>query len=256
MADSLLTTLYETGSTNDDALAAGRASAPHGWAVAARAQTAGRGRRGHVWESPIGNLYLSVVLRPRVAPPRLPGLAAVCGLGVTDALREAGYAAEVRLKWPNDLLVRGRKLAGILVEAARDDSGEPFAVCGVGVNVGLSPRGLDAISLAELCEKRDKGVVANCPTCDSWLRPLCHTLRAGIVARVDAWAAGDGTRPLDGILDDYLARLAWLDEEVLVLDAESGSELARGVLDGVDPWGRAVVDGTPYAAERVSLRPA
>ena len=256
MTDSLLTMLYETGSTNDDALALGRAGARHGRGVAARLQTAGRGRRGHAWESPVGNLYLSVVLRPHVAPSRLPGLAAACGLGVTDALREVGCSAEVRLKWPNDLLVRGRKLAGILVEAARDDSGEPFAVCGVGVNVGLSPRGLDAISLAELGEIGDKGVVADCHMCDSRLRPLCHTLRAGIVARVDAWAAGDGTRPLDGILDDYLERLCWLGEKVCVLDAESGSELAQGALDGVDPWGRAVIDGTPYPAERVSLRPA
>lgn len=108
-----LVMLDEVGSTNDEALALGRSGAPHGTAVAARNQTAGRGRRGHVWESPRGNLYLSVVLRPAVGPARLPGLAAACGLGALSVSNEA------QLKWPNDLMARGRKLAGILVEAAR-----------------------------------------------------------------------------------------------------------------------------------------
>ncbi|MBE5023429.1 biotin--[acetyl-CoA-carboxylase] ligase [Olsenella sp. DSM 107455] len=235
-AKQLLTVLEETGSTNDDALGLGRAGAPHGTAVAARRQTAGRGRRGHVWESPAGNLYLSVVLRPAVAPTRLPGLAAVCGLGAADVLREA------RLKWPNDLLARGRKLAGALVEAARDDAGDTFAVCGIGVNVVSAPRDLGAISLAELGEAPS-------------FSPLAKSLRDAVVGRVDAWAAAGGDRPLDGVRDDYLSRLAWLGEKVRVLAAEDGSELARGTFETVDPWGRAVVDGIAYAAEQASLRP-
>ena len=243
---SPITLLDSVGSTNDEALAAGRAGAPHGWTIAARAQTAGRGRRGHVWESPRGNLYLSVVLRPQVGPSRLPGLAAACGLGVTDVLREA------RLKWPNDLLAEGRKLAGILVEAARDDAGATFAVCGLGVNVERAPRELGAICLAELRDKGDKGVVADCHKRDNWLRPLCHS----IVARVDAWAAAGGECPLDGIRDDYLSRLCWLGEKVRALAADDGAELARGTFETVDPWGRAVVDGVAYAAEQASLRPA
>lgn len=229
--------LDSVGSTNDEALAAGRAGAAHGQAVAARAQTAGRGRRGHVWESPRGNLYLSVVLRPKVGPSRLPGLAAACGLGVVDVLRS------VQLKWPNDLLAEGRKLAGVLVEAARDDAGAPFAVCGVGVNVERAPRELGAICLAELGDARPFSVLA-------------EALRTGIVARVDAWAAAAGERPLDGIRDDYLSRLCWLGEKVRVLAAADGAELARGTFETVDPWGFAVVDGAPYAAEQASLRPA
>ena len=235
-ARRLLTLLDETGSTNDDALALGRSGAAHGTAVAARRQTAGRGRRGHVWASPAGNLYLSVVLRPRVTPSRLPGIAAACGLGVADILNK------VQLKWPNDLLVQDRKLAGILVEASRDGAGEPFAVCGVGVNVGSAPRDLRATCLAEL------GAAPS-------FSPLAEALRAGIVARVDAWAAAPGGRPLDGIRDDYLSRLAWLGEKVRVLAAMDGAELGRGTFVTVDPWGRAVVDGIAYAAERASLRP-
>ena len=236
MREDQIRVVDETESTNDDALALGRAGAAPGRAVAARLQCAGRGRRGHVWESPRGNLYLSVVLRPCVAPARLPGLAAACALGALDVLDEA------QLKWPNDLLVRGRKLAGILVEAARDDAGETFAVCGIGVNVEHAPRELDAISLAEL------GAAPS-------FSALAEALRAGIAGRVDAWATAGGVLPLDGVLDDYVSHLAWRGEKVRVLAADDGAELARGTFEGVDAWGRAVVDGTAYASELASLRP-
>ena len=232
MREELLV-LESTGSTNDDALALGREGAPHGSAVAARLQTAGRGRRGHAWESPRGNLYLSVVLRPQVSPTRLPGLAAACGLGVLDGLKELGIANEAQLKWPNDVLARRRKLAGILVEASRDNAGEPFAVCGVGVNVARTPRGMGAVCLAELAE----------------------ALRAGVARRAAEWASLPGELPLDGIVDEYEACLAWRGEKVRALAASDGTELARGVLEGVDRWGRAVVDGVAYASELASLRP-
>lgn len=235
--------LWETvGSTNDRALELGREGAPHGSAVAARYQTAGRGRRGHVWESPRGNLYLSMVLRPQVVPSRLPGLAAACGLGATSALDVLLASNAPQLKWPNDLLVAGGKLGGILVEAARDNGGATFAVCGIGINIENAPRDLGAISLAEL------GTATS-------FSALAEALRAGIVSRVDAWAAAAGERPLDGIRKDYLARLAWRGEKVVAL-SPTGRELARGTLDTVDSWGRAVVDGTPFAAEQASLRPA
>ena len=95
----------------------------------------GRGRRGHKWDSTVGNLLLSIVLRPCVNPAKYSGLAAVSGLAVLEALEKQGLANEIRLKWPNDLVARGRKLGGILVEAGRDNEGNPFAVCGIGVNV-------------------------------------------------------------------------------------------------------------------------
>ena len=236
MTQRPLTMLDQVGSTNDEALSLGRAGAAHGTAVAARRQSAGRGRRGHVWESPEGNLYLSVVLRPEVTPARVMGLAAACGLGVTDVLRGAS------LKWPNDVLAHGRKLAGILVETARDRDDRLFAVCGVGVNVRRAPRGLEAISLAELGEVPD-------------LLELAEALRDGISERVSAWATARGDWPLDGIRDDYLARLAWLGEEVRVLANDGKTLLAYGTLETVDPWGRAVVEGVAYAAELSSLRP-
>lgn len=238
--------LWESiGSTNDRALELGRGGAAHGSAVAARRQTAGRGRRGHVWESPHGNLYLSIVLRPRVVPSRLPGLAAACGLGATDALEVLLGSNAPQLKWPNDLIADGRKLGGILVEAARDYDDETFAVCGIGINIRTAPPNFGAVSLAEL------------GAATSFLE-LAGALRTGIVSRVDAWASLKGERPLDGIQEDYLARLAWRGETVMAL-SPTGDELARGALEAVDSWGRAVLGTSAgsrsFSAEQASLRP-
>ena len=232
--------LDEVGSTNDEVRVLGHAGAPHGAGVAARRQTTGRGRRGHTWASPEGNLYLSVLLWPAVPPPKLPGLAAACGLGVLDGLAGFELANAPQLKWPNDILASGRKLGGILVEAGRDDAGMAFAVCGVGINVTRAPAHLEAASLADL------GAAPR-------FSALAEAVRSGIVDRVDVWAAAGGAEPLAGIRKDYLANLAWLGERVRVL-APDATPLTSGLFETVDPWGRAVVDGVAYASERASLR--
>lgn len=245
-ASGALQIFEEVGSTNDVVRELAEKGGAHGAAVAARRQTAGRGRRGHVWESPLGNLYLSILLRPDVAPSRLPGLAAACGLGALDGLGFAGVSNEVQLKWPNDLLAQERKLGGILVEVGRGSAGDVFAVCGIGINLEISPRNLGAICLEELGSATS-------------FSALAEALRDGVVASVDSWAGAGGIEPLAGIRDDYLEHLAWRGEKVVAL-SPVGERLDAGVLEGVDVWGRVVV-GTPhgprhFSAEQASLRPA
>src|SRR5512146_93191 len=129
---------YKTlGSTNDEAKALARAGAPDGTIVWAGEQTAGRGRRGRVWRSPPGNLYVSVVLRPDATPARAAQLGFVAALGLGDALRRlAGPALNLRYKWPNDVLANGRKLAGILLESETSTKVRvDFVVLGLGVNI-------------------------------------------------------------------------------------------------------------------------
>lgn len=123
----------ELGSTNDRALAWARAGAPHGALVTADAQTAGRGRLGRAWASDSGDdLYVSAILRPGAGQP-ISALGLAVGVGLREGL--ARWLPAAQLKWPNDVLAGGRKLAGILCEA-RWVGSSPEVVIGFGVNVG------------------------------------------------------------------------------------------------------------------------
>lgn len=254
--DTKLTIVDVTGSTNDDLLEAGKQGAPHGTGLAARAQTAGRGRRGHKWDSTVGNLLLSIVLRPCVNPAKFSGLAAVSGLAVLEALENQGLANEIGLKWPNDLVARGRKLGGILVEAARDNEGKPFAVCGIGVNVNYTPQevpdgGLAAIGLSDLNE--------SVPAVDMLLDEVYHA----VIDAVDTWAERlnakeEDAGPLAPVHDEYIAHLNWIGKHVIAR-SPAGDEQARGIFRTVDDCGRASIETESglcvFHFEEASLRP-
>jgi BirA family biotin operon repressor/biotin-[acetyl-CoA-carboxylase] ligase len=146
---------YETiGSTNDEAKRLARAGAAEGALIWGMTQTAGRGRRGRAWVSPLGNLYLSLVLRPHCPALIAAQLGFVAALGLGETLDElVPQMVRLTYKWPNDLLVDGKKLAGILLETEMVAGDVPdFVVIGVGVNLASSPRdvGYPAISLAEV----------------------------------------------------------------------------------------------------------
>ncbi len=127
--------LAETSSTNDLATRAAREGAPHGATWVAEQQSHGRGRRGHTWLSQSGeNLLFSVLLRVPCAPARIPPIALVAGLAVRDAVAAASGAA-IGIKWPNDVLVDSRKVAGVLVEAVTMGSRVEAVVIGIGINV-------------------------------------------------------------------------------------------------------------------------
>jgi BirA family biotin operon repressor/biotin-[acetyl-CoA-carboxylase] ligase len=124
----------ELGSTSDRAKQLADEGAEHGTVVIAETQTAGRGRRGRSWASPARrNLYFSVVLRPDLPPARAPELTLVASIAICEVLRQAGV--EAGIKWPNDLLASGRKIAGILTELAAEMERVHWVVLGVGVNV-------------------------------------------------------------------------------------------------------------------------
>jgi BirA family transcriptional regulator, biotin operon repressor / biotin---[acetyl-CoA-carboxylase] ligase len=124
----------EVPSTSDLAKALADEGAAHGEVVVAESQTAGRGRRGRAWASPPGrNVYFSAVLRPDLPPSRAPELTLVASVALCQAVRQADVPAAI--KWPNDILCRGRKLAGILLEMAAEMDQVQWVVLGVGVNV-------------------------------------------------------------------------------------------------------------------------
>jgi BirA family biotin operon repressor/biotin-[acetyl-CoA-carboxylase] ligase len=123
------------GSTNNEAMRLARAGAAHGTVVCAREQTAGRGRQARRWHSPAGNLHASVLLRTDLPPGRIPQLSFVAALAVADAADAflPGHA-RAELKWPNDVLIRGAKVAGILIESA-----DATVIIGIGMNIAHAP---------------------------------------------------------------------------------------------------------------------
>jgi len=231
----------ETGSTNADLLAAARAGEPAGAVLVADRQSAGRGRLGRQWQAPPGSsLLMSVLLRPAVSVTRLHRLTQAMGVA---AAAGCGQVAGVRadLKWPNDLLVGDRKLAGILAEAVTGPSGAVDAVVvGMGLNVHW-PTTEDAV-----------GELAG--------RVVCLDEAAGRhIDRdqlLDAVLAGLAAIDDDTLDREYRARLATLGREVRV---ELPNEVFTGTAVDVDPDGQLVVqvDGVPRrvgAGDVVHLR--
>lgn len=125
-------------STNTEIARLAAEGAAHGTVVVADAQTAGKGRRGRGWESPAGeNIYMSMLLRPDCAPDKAPMLTLVMAYSVAKVLREVGFL-DVQIKWPNDLVLSGKKICGILTEMRLKDTEIEYVVVGVGINVNTS----------------------------------------------------------------------------------------------------------------------
>jgi BirA family biotin operon repressor/biotin-[acetyl-CoA-carboxylase] ligase len=201
--------LIECGSTNDEAAALARAGASHGTIVIAERQTAGRGRDGRTWQSPAGGLYLSAVLRPALGPADVPPLTLAIGVAACDAARDVGAHAE--LKWPNDLYVGDKKLAGILVEAQSHGTRLEAVIVGIGVNLATTPelapdaRGATAIGKVD----REHFIARLLARLEHWID---RYVAGGVAAIVPAWRdrmmhdlvlrAGELVGALAGIDDD------------------------------------------------------
>lgn len=128
----------ELGSTSDEIVRRAKAGEPAGLAVLALRQTAGRGSRGRAWRAPEGNLNLSLLLRP-TRPAAEAGLfSLIAGIAVAEALEGLG-AKNLALKWPNDILCEGAKLAGILIDAAPDGALLDWLCIGIGINLKAAP---------------------------------------------------------------------------------------------------------------------
>ena len=159
-------------STNDLAREMAQSGESEGTAVLARQQTAGRGRQGRSWASPPGEgLYVSLVLRPGIKPADSPVITLAAAIAVAETL-EQDYRIPSDIKWPNDVLARGRKICGILVESAIEASKLLYAVMGIGVNLGQRefPEEIKETATSLLIESGQP------VTPDDFLKPLLERL--------------------------------------------------------------------------------
>lgn len=213
----VLEVVGETGSTNADLRRSAADGAAPGQVLVAGRQNAGRGRRGRVWASPAGGLWISVLDRVAERSAPLAGLAAA--VAAAEAVEDAG-GPPVLVKWPNDLLLAGGKLGGVLVERWPAPPPRPDTVIGLGMNVNCCPADLPATTDPPPASLQARtGRAWSLPAlAAAWLARL-----AGALAEAPAALTARAAR-----------RLAWRGETVR-LETESGAE--EGVLDGLEPDG-------------------
>lgn len=226
------------GSTNTEAANAARAGDVGDVWYAALQQTAGRGRRGRQWESPPGNLAASLLIVPDADPAVTATLGFVAGVALNNALRTAlpqagfrvgidgadGHNARIALKWPNDVLADGAKLAGILLEAVKRPDGAMAVVIGFGVNVVAAPDGLPypATSLA--------GLGASLSA-----EPLFAALSESWVDAIEAWDRGRGVAD---VLSQWRSAAAGIGADVAV---NRDGVIVRGIFEAIDDSGRLII---------------
>ena len=207
------------GSTNDEAAQLADAGSPEGTVVWSREQTGGRGRRGRHWASPVGNLYTSTILRPDCAAGRAAELGFVAALAVADIVPTG---RPLRVKWPNDVLVEGGKIAGILLESAVGQTGQvQHVVAGIGVNVGFAP---------QLPDMRYPGAALG-----GSVETALEKLAAALSARLAEWRR----EGFETVRAAWLAKAGPLGAEV---DVRLGEELVRGRFAGLDREGALLLD--------------
>lgn len=219
-----LATYDQIGSTSDLCRTLAEAGEPEGFAVMAQLQTQGRGSRGRNWDSPRGNLFLSVLLRP-IGPAREAGLwALLAGVAIAEALE--GFDG-IQLKWPNDILLNGAKLGGVLIDAATDDRGGlAWLVIGMGINLAHAPEGIGR------------------PTASLEGRITPETLAPLILERIAHWRR---VRILEGFSE---MRAAWLQHALpkgTVMQIRIRRGVVSGTFEGIGEDGRLLL----HTGERV-----
>ena len=215
----MIRSVAETRSTNEDLAALARAGAEEGLWLRAERQTGGKGRQGRHWESPAGNLHASTIVRLSPEDPPAPTLALVAAVALHESVSK--HAEGVQIKWPNDLVADGAKLAGILLEREGD-----AVVVGFGVNVAAQPESVErpVTSLARLSDAA----------------PTAAALLEGLAVGFAQWLTCWRREGLDSI------RLAWLDRAHPIGTPLATSD-GEGHFDGLEPDGALrlrLADGT------------
>lgn len=212
-------------STNEEARRLAASDTPVPIWIRAERQTAGRGRRGRAWESPAGNLAATLLLRPDRPASECAQLSFVAALAAAETVATFLPASEIRVKWPNDVLAGGRKIAGILLESASGAGSVPlWLAIGIGLNLAHHPEGTEFPATCVAAQ----GAAPPVP------RDALLHLAAGFAKWYDMWRA-EGFAP---IRDAWLARAAKLGERIR---ARLTSEEISGVFEGIDETGALIL---------------
>ena len=234
----------ETDSTNIRIRHLGDEGAPHGTLAVADRQTAGRGRRGRTWESPGGScIYMSILLRPDLAPEKAPMLTLVMACGVAEGIMDCADV-KVQIKWPNDIIVSGKKLAGILTEMSTQVDYINHVTVGVGINVNVQNFPEEIQTATSLLSETGT-----------------QTKRAPVIAAVmkhfeENYKIFMQTEDMSGLMEKYSSLLVNQGREVMIMEKDAEY---KAYAEGINQKGELVVrreDGTveKICAGEVSVR--
>ncbi len=216
----------ELASTNGEALARAKAKDPGRLWIVADTQTAGRGRNGRAWFSPLGNLYASLLLLDPAPPQKAAELGFVCGVAAAQALRHILRDHQrIKIKWPNDVLYDGAKLCGILLESAALPPGRLSCAAGIGVNCQAHPKNTPYPAT-------DLMTITGRPVAPE---TVLAKLSAAMVYWLDIWAAGAGFESIRG---EWLSLAAGLGGHIRVILA---SHTVEGTFHSIDATGRLII---------------
>lgn len=213
----------ELDSTNVKAFELAHEGGFHGEVIVAEHQTAGKGRRGRSWVSPPGkSLAMSVIVRPEIPPSRAPELTLVTAVALAETLKDSGVDA--RIKWPNDVQIGGKKVAGILTELSADTERVHFVILGIGVNLNVPanefPSEISEIATSILASKK---------------QPVHRALFvAALLGKLESWLDVWTEEGFGPIREAWKKLSSTLGQEVVV--RADGKEL-RGVAEDIDESG-------------------
>ncbi len=228
----------EVESTQNIARNLAAEGAPHGTAVIAETQSAGRGRMGRGWHSPPGvNLYTTIILRPRLTMAEVPRLSLVAGVAAAEALEEVAPGI-VQLKWPNDVWLNGRKSGGIIAEAVTDRAQRLDSVLlGIGLNLNLAKEDVPA----EIRERAISVLIATGHRCDRVA--VANSLFTRLNIRYDEIV----TQGFAAVRPAWEGYSGLTGKRVTVVDAGTREE---GIVKGIDSDGALLLE-TPRGIRRI-----
>ncbi len=229
--------LDEVDSTNTAAKKAAENGAVHGTLVVSERQTGGKGRRGRAWDSPRGTgIFMTLILRPNMAPVHASMLTLVAALAVADGIREC-TGAESLIKWPNDIVMSGKKICGILTEMSADPDCINYVAVGIGINVNMEEfpeeiRGVAASIFTETGKKTKRSL-------------LISAVMAAFERYYEVFMK---TTDMSVHLEDYNGKLANCGRTVRVLDPAGEYS---GTAIGIDREGELLVEMEDTTVRRV-----
>lgn len=224
-------------STNNEIKRQAEQGGREGLLAIAESQSAGRGRHGRMWQSPAGSgIWMSFLLRPDITPEQAAGITLVSAMGVAAAVREE-LNLPVQIKWPNDIVINGRKLTGILVELSTDIESINYVAVGIGINVNNE-------SFPEEIKDKATSLAAECGH---------RVKRSGIVASFGrhferCYKIFTEDRDMRRLRGEYEAALVNKDAEVIIIDA--GTEKRRRAL-GINDAGELIVENADGGIENI-----